>query len=163
MYFMQKGITIFRWKKFVSQFEKIRRGNRLCLRKFRVSKNFMPKRGISRFSIKNIVVSQYRKYFVAEPFFVSENFWYRKNLWIRGGRGGGSITIFSRKFLVSQCQNISWASLQWFRKFGVSKNFMHNRGYHVFPSNNDGLTVPKNFAGIASKFQKIWGIEKFYA
>ena len=43
-----------------------------------------------------------------------------------GGKGGGSITIFSRRFLVSQCQNISRASLQNFRKFGVSKNFMHN-------------------------------------
>ena len=97
MYFMQKGITIFRWKIFVSQYEKFRRANRMCLRKFRVSKNFMPKRGISRFSIKKIVVSQYRKYFVGEPFFVSETFWYRKNLWIRGGRGGGSITIFRQK------------------------------------------------------------------
>ena len=173
----------------------------------------MPKRGISQFSRKNIVVSQYRKYFVGEPFFVSENFLYRKNLWIRGGRGGGSITIFrqknvcltvpknfvgepfsvslisgterfyaseiyltilcrnffclsaqkfrrgtflicvsekiwyrkklwirgggggegggsitifGRKFLVSQWQNISWACLQCFRKFWVSKNFMHN-------------------------------------
>ena len=177
----------------------------------------MPKRGISRFSIKNSVVSQYRKYFVGEPFFVSEKFWYRKNLWIRGGRGGGSITIFrqkmsltvpknfvgepfsvslisgterfyaseiyltilcrnffclsaqkfrrgtflicvsekiwyrkklwirggggkgggsitifGRKFLVSQWQNISWASLQCSRKFGVSKNFMHNRGLSRF-------------------------------
>ena len=87
MYFMQKGITIFRWKIFVSQFEKFRRGNRLCLRKFRVSKNFMPKKGISRVSIKNIVVSQYRKYFVGEPFFVSETFWYRKKLMDK--RGGG--------------------------------------------------------------------------
>ena len=58
---------------------------------------------------------------------VSEKIWYRKKIWIRGGgEGGGSITIFGRKFLVSQWQNISWASLQCFRKFGVSKNFMHN-------------------------------------
>ena len=91
---------------------------------------------------------------------VSEKIWYRiKIMDKRGGKGGGSITIFSRKFLVSQCQNISWASLQCSRKFGVSKNFMHNRGYHVFPSNNDGLTEPKKFADIASKFQKI-GVSK---
>ena len=248
MYFMQKGITIFRWKNFVSQFEKFRRGNRLCLTKFRVSKNFMPKRGISRFYTKKyccltvpIILRRgtllcFRKFLVpkklmdkrgegrreyhdfpsknvcltvpekfrrgnlqcvtnfgyrkilcfrdlshnfVEIFFVSvlknfvgEPLWsvYQKKSGIekkimdkKGGKGGGSITIFSRKVLVSQCQNISWASLQCFRKFGVSKNFMHNRGYHVFPSNNDGLTVPKKFAGIAWKFQKIWGIEKFYA
>ena len=34
------------------------------------------------------------------------------------------ITFFHRKFLVSQCRKISWASLQCFRKYGVSKNFM---------------------------------------
>ena len=92
---------------------------------------------------------------------VSEKIWYRIKIMDKrgGGEGGGSITIFSRKFLVSQCQNISWASLQCSRKFGVSKNFMHNRGYHVFPSNNDGLTEPKTFADIASKFQKI-GVSK---
>ena len=74
----------------------------------------------------------------------------------------GGITFVRRKFLVSQCRKISWASLQCFRKFGVSKNFMHTRGYHVFPSKIFGLTVPKNFVGIPSMFQKIWGIEKFY-
>ena len=103
-----KRVSRFSVEKFSSHIaEKFRRGTRLCLRKFRVSKNFMPKRGISRFSIKNIVVSQYRKYFVGEPFFVSEKFWYRKNLWIRGGRGGGSITIFRQKMSASQCRKIS--------------------------------------------------------
>ena len=56
----------------------------------------------------------------------------------------GGITFFRRKFLVSQCRKNSWASLQCFRKFGVSKNFMHNRGYHNFPSKIFCLTVPKN-------------------
>ena len=31
------------------------RGTLLCFRKFRVSKNFMPKRGISRFSVENLL------------------------------------------------------------------------------------------------------------
>ena len=53
--------------------------------------------------------------------------------------------------------------LQCFRKFGVSKSFMHTRGYHVFPSKIFGLTVLKIFVGIPYMFQKIWGIEKFYA
>ena len=38
---------------------------------------------------------------------------------------------------------------------------MHNRGYHVFPAKIFGLIVPKNFVGIPSMFQKIWGLEKF--
>ena len=101
-----KGYHDFSVEKISSHIsEKFRRGNRLCLRKFRVSKNFMPKRGISRFSIKNIVVPQYRKYFVGEPCFISENFWYRKNLWIRGGRGGGSITIFRQKMSLTVPKN----------------------------------------------------------
>ena len=37
-----------------------RRGTLLCFRKFRVSKNFMPKRGTSRFSIEKLF-SRYRK------------------------------------------------------------------------------------------------------
>ena len=50
------------------------------------------------------------------------------------------------------------------RKFLVSKSFMDEKwGYHVFPSKYFGLTVQKNFMGIPSMFQKIWGIEKFYA
>ena len=92
------------------------------------------------------------------------------------------ILVFLRKFLVlkifmdekgsisfsvenfwSQCRKILWASLQCFRKHGVSKSFMQNRGYQVFPAKIFGLTVPKNFVGIPSMFQKIWGIEKFYA
>ena len=249
MYFMQKGITIFRWKNFVSQFEKFRRGNRLCLTKFRVSKNFMPKRGISRFYtkkyccltvpiilrrgtllcfrkflvpkklmdkrgegrreyhdfpsknvcltvpekfrrgnlqcvtnfgyrkilcfrdlshnfveiffvsvLKNFVgeplwsvyqkksgiekkimdkkggreegVSRFSvekfwshsaKTFRGHPFNVSENLGYRKILCITGG-----ITFFRRIMMVSQCRKNSRASLENFRKIGVSKNFMHN-------------------------------------
>ena len=93
---------------------------------------------------------------------VSEKIWYRKKIMDKrgGGKGGGSITIFSRKVLVSQCQNISWASLQCFRKFGVSKNFMHNRGYHVFPSKNLDLTVPKNFVSESYCFRENFWFRK---
>ena len=250
MYFMQKGITIFRWKIFVSQFEKFRRGNRLCLRKFRVSKNFMPKRGISRFSIKKYccltvpkilrrgtllcfrkflvskklmdkrgegrreyhdfpsknvcltvpknfvgdtfsvsLISGIERFYASEIYLtilcrnffclsaekfrrgtflicVSENIWYRKKIMDKRGGGReegvsrfsvenflshsaklfrghpfsvsenlgyrkilcitGGITFFRRIMMVSQCGKISRASLQNFRKFGVSKNFMHN-------------------------------------
>ena len=100
------------------------------------------------------------KSFVKEPFCFPENFWFRKVLWMK--RRG--ITFFRRKILVSQCRKISWASLQCFRKFGVSKNFMHNRGYDVFPSKIFCLTVPRNFIGepFCAVFQKISGSEKVY-
>ena len=137
--------------------EKFRKGILLFLRKFLVSKNFMDERGVSCFSVENFWSHSAEK-FRGHLFNVSENLGYRKILCIIGG-----ITFFRRKFFVSQCRKISWASLQSFRKFGVSKNFMHNRGYHVFPSKIFCLTVPKNFVGIPSIFQKIWGIEKFYA
>ena len=42
------------------------------------------------------------------------------------------ITFFRRKNLVSQCRKSSWASLQCFRNFSVSKTFMHNRGITFF-------------------------------
>ena len=58
----------------------------------------------------------------------------------------GGTTFFRQKCLASQCLKNSWASLQLFRKFGVSKIFMHNRGFHNILSKIFCLTVPKNFA-----------------
>ena len=124
-------------------------------------KKIMDKRGHITIFSRNFYVSQCRKNSWASlqcfrKFVVSKNFMHNRG-----------ITSFRRKFFVSQCRNISWtwASLQCIRKFGVSKNFMHNRGYHNFPSKIFCLTVPKNFVGmgIPSMFQKIWGIQKFYA
>ena len=57
------------------------------------------------------------------------------------------ISVFRRKLLVSQCRKSSLASLQYIGNFGVSKNFLHIRGYNVFPSKIFGLTVPKKFVG----------------
>ena len=58
----------------------------------------------------------------------------------------GGVTFLQRKILASQCRKNSWASLQCFRKIGVSKIFMHNRGYDNFLSKFFCLKVPKNFA-----------------
>ena len=138
------------------------------------------KKVVSRFSVENFWFHSAEK-FRGHPFNASENLGYRKILCILGG-----ITFFRRKFLVSQCQKSSWASLQCFRKFGVSKIFMHIRGYHNFPSkiscftdpknlciiggitifrrNFFCFTVPKNFVGEPScaVFQKISGSQKVY-
>ena len=130
-----------------------------CFRTILLSKSFMHRRRASRFGRNFLSHRTETKSFVKEPFCFPEKFWYRKKF--RDKRG--HITIFSRNFYVSQCRKISWASLQCFKKFGVSKKFMHNRGYRVFPAKIFGLAVPKNFVGIPSMFQKTWGIEKFYA
>ena len=111
------------------------------------------KRGVSRFSVENFWSHSAEK-FRGHPFNVSENLGHRKILCIIGG-----ITSFRQKIFVSQCQKISWAYLQCFRKFGVSKNFMHIRGYHVFPSKIFCLTVPQNFVREPFSVSLISGIK----
>ena len=95
---------------------------------FWFQKKLWMEKGVSRFSVENFW-SHSAKKFRGHALNLSENLGYRKILCIIGG-----ITSFRRNLFVSQCRKISWASLQCFRKFGVSKNFMHTRGYHVFPS-----------------------------
>ena len=97
---------------------------------------------------------------VKEPFCFPEIFWYRKIFWIRGGISRFSVEIF----MSHSAEKFRKGILLFFRKFVVSKSLMNEkRGYHVFPSKIFGLTVPKNSVGIPSMFQKVWGIEKFYA
>ena len=129
---------------FISQDRRNFRGTILCFRKFLVGKIILWIRGggggitIFRRSFCLTVP----KTFVRESYCFWENFWFQKALWMKK-RGG--ITFFRRNFLVWQCRKISWASLQCFRNFGVSKKFMHNRGYHNFPPTIFSLTVPTNF------------------
>ena len=112
------GLTVP--KKFV--------GIPLMFQKFWVIEKFYSEWGVSQVSIE-IFLSHSAEKFRGHPFNVSENLSYRKILFRMGG-----ITGFHRNFFVSQCGKISWASLHCFRKFGVSKNFMHNRRYHNFTS-----------------------------
>ena len=99
-------------------------------------------------SFRRNFLSHNAEKFRGHTFNVSENLGYRKILCIIGG-----ITSFRRKIFVSQCWKISWASLQCFRKFGVSEKFMHNRGYHKFPSKFFSHSF-QTFVGISSMFQK---------
>ena len=94
-----------------------------------------------------------------ESFFFRKIIGIGKNLWIRGGISQFSVEIF----MSHSAENFREGILLFLRKFLVSKNFMDEKGYHVFPSKTFGLTVPKNFVGIPSMFHKIWGIEEFYA
>ena len=133
------GITVVS-ELFVSQHrnEKLCKGTLLFSGNFLVSKkNLWIRGGISRFSVENFL-SHSAENLRGHPLNVSENLGYRKILCIIGG-----ITIFRRKFFVSQCRKNSWASFQCFRKFGVSKKFKHNRGYHNFPSKIFCLSAEK--------------------
>ena len=57
---------------------------------------------------------------------------------------GERIKALSKNF-VWQFRKISWGSVQLFRKFEVSKNFMQNRGVSWFPVKIICLTVPNIF------------------
>ena len=81
------------------------------------------------------------KKFRGHPFNVSENLGYQKILCIIGG-----ITIFRRKFFSHTAENFRKGILLFLRKFLFQK-----------------VLWMKNFVDIPSMFQKIWGIEKFYA
>ena len=96
------GISQFSVEIFMSHSAKnFREGILLFLRKFMVSKSFMDEKGVSRFSVEKFWSHSAEK-FCGHPFNVSENLGYRKILCIIGG-----ITIFRRKFFVSQCRKTS--------------------------------------------------------
>ena len=133
-----------------------------------VSENFFYRKfpciggGASRFCQNLLFHRTETKIIVKETFCFPKSFWYRKNIMDKRGH----ITIFSRNFYVSQCKKFGtgFVGIPWrFQKIWVSKNFMHNRGYYIFPSEILGLTVLKIFVGFPSKFQKFWGIENFYS
>ena len=137
--------------------KKVCRGTRLRFRNFWVSKNCMHKRGKSQMSIENMLSHSIEKFHKGILLFLN-NFWFRKVLWMKRG-----ITFFRRTFLVWEFRKNSWPSFQCFRKYGVSKNFMHNREYHNFPSKNVCFIEPKNFVkepisvSLVSGIKKCWG------
>ena len=123
--------------------EKFCRGTCLCCRIFRVSKNSMHKSGISQISIEKMLshsTEDFREGILC--------FWRNSGFEKFYGWKGG-ITFFRRKILVPQCRLISWASLHCFKKIGVWKNFMNQRGRGVsrFSVENFSHTVPRSFVG----------------
>ena len=80
------GITTFRSKFFVSQYQKISLGNISVYQKISgIEKFYASERGVSRSSSKTFCHTVLKKLFVGEHFGVSENFVYRKILCIRKG------------------------------------------------------------------------------
>ena len=123
--------------------KKLRQGTRLCFRNFRVSKNFMPERGKSWFSIEFFCLTV-PKNFVGEPFF-SQNFWCRKILCLSCGVGGGEYHDFLSIFLSHSAENIRRGTLQCVTNFGYRKILRLKELCHDFVSTFCCLTVPKIF------------------
>ena len=93
------SIKIFRRRFLVSQCRIFSQGNPSVFHYFPISKNFMPMRRISRFSIENLLSHSIKKFrrgtvLCFTKFLVSKKFMDK-----RGGREGGSITIFCQTIL----------------------------------------------------------------
>ena len=112
--------------------ETFRRGTFPCFEKFRVSKNFMPKRGISGFS-KEIFLSHSTETFRRGIFLRFKKFLVSKSFMDTGG-GRGIITSFCRNFFISQYREASLGnpSMLCFRKSPVAREFIDNRGISRF-------------------------------
>ena len=97
-------------------------GTLLCIRKILVSRKIIHKRGISQFFGEVFRITM-PKIFIQESFIVSESFVYRKGLCKKV-----DITIFSRFFLLSPIAELfHTGTLKCFRKFRLSKKFMHRK------------------------------------
>ena len=119
---MQKrGVSRLFVQNFLSHgTEKFRWGTLRCIRKFRVSKNYMhQRRGVSR-SPSKIFCQTVPKNFVGEHFGVSENFGYRKIICIRE-RGG--YHVLRQKFFVTQYRKISLGNTSVFQKISCIAKF----------------------------------------
>ena len=150
-------------KSFLShRTEKISPGNHSVFHKnFGGEENFMDGRGWGYHDFPSEMLCltlpkllHWRKIFCFKKIFNSKIFMHTR----------GGITILSKNFVLQdRNEKFCKGTLLFSRKTLVTKNFNCDRGYHVFPSEIFGVTVPKNFVGIPSMFQKLCGIVKFYA
>ena len=159
-----KGYHYFPFKKFSSHSaKKFRRGTRLCFRNFRVSKNIMPKRGISLFSIENLLSHSTEKLrrgtlLCFTKILVSKKFMDKTG-------GGGCITIFCQIFSCLTLpkdfvgEPFSVSIISGIERFHASESYVT-----ILCRNFFCFTVPKNFVEepFWSVFQKMSGSEKVY-
>ena len=118
----------------------------LCFRKFLIAKKFMDKKGgVQNFPWK-IFCLTVPKNFVDEPFRVSLD-WGNEKF----HASEGYVTIFRRKFFVSQYRNnisLRNPSVLCFGKFPVANKFMDKKGGSIkIFRRKFCLTVPKDFVG----------------
>ena len=123
----QGGITILCWKNFVSVPKKFAGETSCVSESFGYRKILCIRRGFHYFLLKLFFASQCRK--------IS---WGNHSLFQKTSgieivyTVEGEITILLWKFFVSQCRKCLGGTMQCFRKFRVSKNFMHKKGISLF-------------------------------
>ena len=108
----------------------------------------MQKRGY-HFSFK-IFCLTVPKNFVREQFGVSDNFGYRNFFCVRRGISRFSLEIF----LSHSTEKTRGGTLQCFRKFRVSKNFMHKKGISLFSVETLSHSANKIRGGTLQSFRK---------
>ena len=134
IFYAKEGVSRLFVQNFLSHStEKFRWGILRWVRKFRVAKNFMLKKGISLKSVKTLCLTVPIN-FVGEPFCVSKEFWYRKF----SSQVGGKLHAFVENFFhLRGPKKLRQGTILCFRKFLVGKNILWIRGgggYHNFPS-----------------------------
>ena len=151
------SIIFFRRKTLVSQ-SRIKSWVYLqCFRKNVVPESFMYNRGYHVF-ISKVLGRKVPKKFLGIP----SRFQNIRD--IEKFHSYKGLSRFSVKNLLSDlaekfCERI----LLFLSEVHVSKIFTFENGeYHIFPSENFGLTAPKKIASIPAMFQKICGTGKFY-
>ena len=126
-------------------------GEPFCFRKFLAWKKLWIRRGDHNFRANFFLTVP--KNFVGGTLVFQKCFGIKKFLDNRG------ITILSI-FFVSQCQKILWETLQCFRKFGVSKNFMHKGGITILRRKILCLIIPKKLCRGPFSVRQNFGFRK---
>ena len=154
-----KGYHEFSVEKFSSHSaKKFRRRTRLCFRKFRVSKNFMPKRRISRYSMENLLSHSTEKFRWGtlrcfRKFRASQNFVHNKGISLNS----------VEKSLSHSADKIRRRTLLCLERILVSKSFKQKRGEASWFCRNFFISQDrKNFARELFVFQKNSGREKYF-
>ena len=138
----REGVSHFSVENFLSHStKKFRWGTLRCIGKFRVTKNFMHRRGRDRERERGRERERETE------------------------RGGGVSPFPVENFLSHSIENFLRGTLRCIGKFRVWKNFVYQRGreYHISPSKNFVTQYRKISLGNTSVYREISGNEKFYA
>ena len=134
--------------------EKFRWGTVRRFKKFRVSENFMLKKGISLNSVEKFLSHSADK-LRWRTLLCFKKFWYRKF----SSKGGGSFKVLSKFFLSHRTEKTSPGNHSVFQKISGREKFSWiRRGmrYHDFPSKSFCLTT-KIF-----HWRTLWCFKKFF-
>ena len=154
----ENGLLRFSVENFLAQSaEKFRCGTLRYIRKIRLSKNFMPKRVISLFSVEffsRILPTKLGR----ESLFVSESLGRRRLLWSVAGYRDSPLF-----FLASQYWKISWVTTPTFQKFSGIETFHAWERKITFFSRKILSHSSRKILGTTPKFQKTWDLGNFHS